>query len=185
MFVIQGLPGKPIAVICHDDQSSHSPYDQWRAQVWAPASHACAVPPPGRQEVRRAQEPARLKPLVGEWTVALKKSDALWGCDARGRARSSPGTPRGCHASRRFKPTPRVGGPAGSGPIGAPSLRDGAPRRGGVACGERSRGWARRICAGTPSGRPRAAHHGRPSRTRGGVWIGPRSWGRVAAGWLA
>jgi hypothetical protein len=79
MIVIQGLQGKPVAVICNAYQISPSPYDQWREQFLAPARHAFEVQPHGRQEVRLAQEHARLKKLVGELTWELKNRDGLWG----------------------------------------------------------------------------------------------------------
>lgn len=79
MIVIQGLQGKPVAVICNAYQISQSQYDQGRDQFLAHASHAFEVPHQGRQEVRLAQENARLKKLVGELTLELKKSDELWG----------------------------------------------------------------------------------------------------------
>jgi transposase-like protein len=79
IIVIQGLQGKPVAVICHEYQIRQSPYDQWRDQFLAHASHAFEGQQHGRQEARLAQENARLKKLVGELTLELKKSDELWG----------------------------------------------------------------------------------------------------------
>jgi transposase-like protein len=79
IIVIQGLQGKPVAVICHAYQIRQSPYDQWRDPFLAHASHAFEVQQHGRQEVRLAQENARLKKLVGELTLELKKSDEPWG----------------------------------------------------------------------------------------------------------
>jgi len=75
MIVIQGLQGKPVAAICNEYQISQSQYYQWRDQFLAHASHAFEVQQHGRQEVRLAQENARLKKLVGELTLELKKSD--------------------------------------------------------------------------------------------------------------
>jgi transposase-like protein len=116
MIVLQGLQGKPVAVICNEYQISQSPYDQWRDQFLAHASHAFEGQQHGRQEARLAQENARLKKLVGELTLELKTSDELWGGGASGLSRSFNMTTSCCHASERLKPSPRFGGTAGSGP---------------------------------------------------------------------
>ena len=79
MIVLQGLQGKPVAVICNEYQISQSQYYQWRDQFLAHASHAFEGQQHGRQEARLAQENARLKKLVGELTLELKTSDELWG----------------------------------------------------------------------------------------------------------
>jgi transposase-like protein len=116
MIVMQGLQGKPVAVICNDYQISQLPYDQWRDQVLAHASNAFKVQQHCWQEVRLAQENARLKKLVGELPLERKKSDELWGCDASGLSTSSNVTTSCGHASGRSQPSPRVGGTAGAGP---------------------------------------------------------------------
>jgi hypothetical protein len=79
MIVLQGLQGKPVAVICNEDQSSPSPSYQWRDQCLAHASHAFEGPQHGRQEARLAQETARRKKLVGELTLERNNSDERWG----------------------------------------------------------------------------------------------------------
>lgn len=78
-MVIQGLQGKPIAEICHEHQLSQSQYDQWRDQFLAHAANAFEVNQHNRTEARLAQENTRLKTLVGELTLELKKSDELLG----------------------------------------------------------------------------------------------------------
>jgi transposase-like protein len=79
LIVIQGLQGKPVAVICNEYQISQCQYYQWRDQFLAHASHAFEAQQHGRQEARLAQEKARLKKRVGELTLERKKSDELWG----------------------------------------------------------------------------------------------------------
>jgi hypothetical protein len=79
IIVMQGLQGKPVAVICNEYQLSPSPYDQWRDQLLAHASDAVAAQPHGRQEARLAQEKAWLMKLVGELPLERNKSDELWG----------------------------------------------------------------------------------------------------------
>jgi hypothetical protein len=78
-MVIQGLQGKPIAELCHEHQISPSQYDQGRDQVLAHAAHTCEVNQPNRTEACLAQENTRLKTLVGELTLELKKSDERLG----------------------------------------------------------------------------------------------------------
>jgi transposase-like protein len=76
-IVIQGLQGRPVAEWCHEDQISQSLYDQWRDQFLAHASRTFEVQQYDRKEARLAREDARLKALVGELTLELKKSDEL------------------------------------------------------------------------------------------------------------
>jgi transposase-like protein len=78
-MVIQGLQGKPIAEICHEHQISQSQYDQWRDQFLAYATNAFEVNQHNRTAARLAKENTRLKTLVGELTLELKKSDELLG----------------------------------------------------------------------------------------------------------
>ena len=77
LIVIEGLKGKPIAQLCHEHQISQSLYYQWRDQFLAQAAKAFDDPQRTRKEVRLQQENARLKQLVGELTLELKKSDEL------------------------------------------------------------------------------------------------------------
>jgi transposase-like protein len=77
MIVIEGLKGKSVAEICTEHQISQSLYYQWRDQFLAHAANAFDVHQHTRKEARLAQENARLKQLVGELTLELKKSDEL------------------------------------------------------------------------------------------------------------
>lgn len=74
-IVIQGLQGKPVAELCNEYQISQSLYYQWRDQLLANASRAFDVQQHNRKEARLGRENARLKTLVGELTLELKKSD--------------------------------------------------------------------------------------------------------------
>jgi transposase-like protein len=76
MIVIEGLKGKPVAALCTEHQISQSLYDQWRDQFLAQAAKAFDDPQRTRKAARLQQEHARLKPLVGELTFELNKSDA-------------------------------------------------------------------------------------------------------------
>jgi transposase-like protein len=73
------LQGKPVAAICNEHQISHSQYYQWRDQFLGHAANAFEAHQHTRTEARLAQENTRLKTLVGELTLELKKSDERWG----------------------------------------------------------------------------------------------------------
>jgi transposase-like protein len=79
MIVIEGLKGKPVAELCTEHQISQAPYSQWRDQFLAHAPKAFEVHEQSQREARLAQENARWKTLVGELTLALKKSDEVLG----------------------------------------------------------------------------------------------------------
>jgi transposase-like protein len=79
MIVLEGLKGKPVAEVCTEHQISQSQYYQWRDQFLAHAAQAFEVHQHTRKEARLEQENARLKNLVGELLLELKKSDELLG----------------------------------------------------------------------------------------------------------
>jgi transposase-like protein len=74
-IVVEGLQGKSVAELCNEHQINQSQYYQWRDQFLANASKAFEVHQDAQKEVRLAREKARLKTLVGELTLELKKSD--------------------------------------------------------------------------------------------------------------
>ena len=78
-IVLEGLQGKPVAELCHAYQISQSQYYQWRDQFLANASRAFEVHQYTKKEAGLVQENARLKTLVGELTLELKKSDEVLG----------------------------------------------------------------------------------------------------------
>ena len=77
LIVLEGLKGKPVAEICNEHQISQSQYYQWRDQFLANAADAFESHQRTRKEARLEHENARLKQLVGELTLELKKSDEL------------------------------------------------------------------------------------------------------------
>jgi transposase-like protein len=79
LIILEGLKGKPVAEICTEHQITQSLYDQWRDQFLANAAKAFATHQQTRKEARLEQENARLKQLVGELSLELKKSDELLG----------------------------------------------------------------------------------------------------------
>ena len=79
MIVLEGLKGKPVAELCDEHQISQAQYYQWRDQFLAHAAKAFEVHEQSQREARLTRENARLKTLVGELTLELKKSDELLG----------------------------------------------------------------------------------------------------------
>jgi transposase-like protein len=79
LIVLEGLKGKPVAEICTEHQISQSLYYQWRDQFLAHAAKVFEVQQHTKKEARLEQENARLKQLVGELTLELKKGDELLG----------------------------------------------------------------------------------------------------------
>ena len=79
IIVLEGLKGKSVAEICIEHQISQSLYYQWRDQFLAHAANAFEVHQQNRREARLEQENAKLKKLVGELLLELKKSDELLG----------------------------------------------------------------------------------------------------------
>ena len=79
MIVMKGLKGKPVTELCTEHQISQSLYYQWRDQFLAHAAQAFEVHQHTRKEARLEQENARLKNLVGELLLELKKGDELLG----------------------------------------------------------------------------------------------------------
>jgi len=79
LIVIEGLKGKSVVEICTEHQISQSQYYQWRDQFLAHAARAFEAHQYTRKEAHLEQENGRLKKLVGELTLELKKSDELLG----------------------------------------------------------------------------------------------------------
>jgi transposase-like protein len=79
LIVLEGLKGKPVAEICTEHHISQSQYYQWRDQFLANAGKAFEVQQHIRREAHLEQENTKLKKLVGELTLELKKSEELLG----------------------------------------------------------------------------------------------------------
>jgi transposase-like protein len=78
-IVLEGLKGKSVSEICTEHWISQSLYYQWRDRFLANVAHAFEVHQHSRRETRLEQENAKLKHLVGELLLELKKSDELLG----------------------------------------------------------------------------------------------------------
>jgi transposase-like protein len=79
IIVLEGLKGKPVAELCNEHQISQAQYYQWRDQFLAHAPNAFEVHVQSQREARLGRENARLKAIVGELTLELKKSDEVFG----------------------------------------------------------------------------------------------------------
>lgn len=79
IIVLEGLKGKPVAELCNEHQISQAQYYQWRDQFLAHTPNAFEVHAQSQREARLVRENARLKAIVGELTLELKKSDEVFG----------------------------------------------------------------------------------------------------------
>jgi len=73
MIVLQGLKGKPIAELCSEHQISQAQYYQWRDQFLA-NMHQVFVQDE-QHEKALTKENARLKKIIGDLTIELKKTE--------------------------------------------------------------------------------------------------------------
>ena len=77
--VLEGLKGRPVAEICATHQIAQSMYYAWRDEFLRNATKAFEASKDSAREERLARENDRLKRVVGELTLELKKSDEeLW-----------------------------------------------------------------------------------------------------------
>jgi transposase-like protein len=74
-IVLEGLKGKPVTAICQDYHISQAQYYQWRDQFLTNAAKTFEVVQQTERVARLHHENVRLKKLVGELTLELKKSD--------------------------------------------------------------------------------------------------------------
>ena len=77
LIVLQGVKGTPVAQLCTEHQISQAQYYAWRDQLLRNASAAFENQQQSHREARLVAENARLKRLLGELTLALKKSDEV------------------------------------------------------------------------------------------------------------
>lgn len=73
MIVVEGLKGRPISEICIEHQISQAQYYQWRDQFLANMAQIFADD--SRREKALTKENARLKRIIGDLTVELKKTE--------------------------------------------------------------------------------------------------------------
>lgn len=74
-IVLEGLRGRPLGELCNKYEISQSQYYKWRDQFLSNASVAFETSDSDRRTERLKAENNKLKGLIGELTVELKKSD--------------------------------------------------------------------------------------------------------------
>ena len=72
-IVLEGLKGRPTSELCTEHQISQAQYYQWRDAFLANAPKAFEVSKQTQREERLAKENARLKRLVADQALELKK----------------------------------------------------------------------------------------------------------------
>ncbi len=78
LIVLEGLRGRPVAELCNEHGIAQSQYYQWRDQFMGNAAHAFETAGDQQRQGRLERKNARLKTLVGELTLELKKGDEVW-----------------------------------------------------------------------------------------------------------
>jgi transposase-like protein len=78
MVVLEGLKGRSVADLCATYQIAQSQYYDWRDQFLRNATKAFETQQDSEREQRLLRENSRLKNLVGELTLELKKSDEVF-----------------------------------------------------------------------------------------------------------
>jgi transposase-like protein len=79
LIVLEGLKGKPIGELCAEHEISRAQYYQWRDLFLANAARAFEAGGAPQRQGRLERENARLKALVGERALELKKSEEVLG----------------------------------------------------------------------------------------------------------
>lgn len=77
--VMEGLRGRSVAEICNEYQIAQTQYYKWRDQFLNCGEKAFEVAQASSTEMRLINENQKLKAMVGELTMELKKSDELLG----------------------------------------------------------------------------------------------------------
>mgnify|MGYP002785391344 CR=1 FL=1 len=77
-IVLEGVKGRPIAEICNEYQICQSQYYQWRDQLLSNIDKVFDAPQKTSRETRLASENQKLRALVGELTLELKKNDEVY-----------------------------------------------------------------------------------------------------------
>lgn len=74
-IVLQGLKGRSIAEICNEYQIHQTQYYKWRDKFLENAPKVFDTEKQSRREERLVSENQKLKGIIGDLTVELKKSD--------------------------------------------------------------------------------------------------------------
>ena len=79
LIVLQGLKGTPVSTLCTEHQISQAQYYDWRDQFLANVSKAFEGHQQADQVVRLERENSRLKRVVADLTLEVKKTEELLG----------------------------------------------------------------------------------------------------------
>ena len=75
--VMEGLRGRPVGEICNDYEIAQTQYYKWRDQFLSNGEKAFEIAQATNTENRQANEIVKLKAMVGELTMELKKTEEL------------------------------------------------------------------------------------------------------------
>jgi len=75
LIVMEGIKGKPVSEICAEHQLSQSQYYRWRDEFFANIHQVFGNST--KQDERLIKENQRLKQIIGDLTVELKKTEEL------------------------------------------------------------------------------------------------------------
>lgn len=78
LVVLEWLKGKSVAEICSEHQISQSQYYQWRNQFYSKVSKVFEVHEQTQKDQRLERDNEKVKRLVGELTLELKKARRCW-----------------------------------------------------------------------------------------------------------
>lgn len=73
--VIEGLKGRPVGELCNEYQIGQSIYYRWRDQFLANAGKVFQAEKTDQRAERLVDENRRLKGVIGDLTLELKKND--------------------------------------------------------------------------------------------------------------
>ena len=74
-IVLCGLRGQNISEICNENGIKQAQYYKWREQFLSNAAKAFDAPRVSNEQVRLQSENQRLKAMIGELTLELKKTE--------------------------------------------------------------------------------------------------------------
>jgi transposase-like protein len=75
LIVMEGIKGKPVNEICSEHQLSQSQYYRWRDEFLANIHQV--FDDVDKKDARLIKENKRLKQIIGDLTVELKKTEEL------------------------------------------------------------------------------------------------------------
>jgi transposase-like protein len=77
MVVLAGIKGKPVSEICNEYQIQQSMYYRWRDQFMGNMPRIFSDEGNNREK-ELLKENSRLKKIIGDLTIELKKSEEDW-----------------------------------------------------------------------------------------------------------